>query len=67
MTTTNVPDEHPLAQVYELPLGIRALGTCPRPSGKTCATEVGVLVSIASATFAPGVLLWADAEAVVSL
>lgn len=48
-----------------LPLGIKALGACPRPSGKTGAGEADAAVSFGGATFAPGASLWSDADGIV--
>jgi regulator of ribonuclease activity A len=48
-----------------MPVGIKALGSCPRPSGKTGAGEVDVTVSFGGATFEPGATLHADADGVV--
>ncbi|HEX7745814.1 MAG TPA: ribonuclease E activity regulator RraA [Micromonosporaceae bacterium] len=48
-----------------LPLGIKALGTNPRKSGKTGAGEVDVPVTFGSVTFAPGDLLFSDADGIV--
>ena len=49
----------------ELPIGIKALGTNPRKSGKTGAGEVDVPVSFGSVTFAPGDFLFSDADGIV--
>ena len=57
-----VRDVDALAQ---LGIGIKALGTCPRPSGKTGDGEVDVPVSFGNATFTPGAVLHADADGVV--
>ena len=57
-----VRDVDELAQV---PVGIKALGSCPRPSGKTGAGEVDVPVSFGGATFTPGATLYADTTGVV--
>jgi regulator of ribonuclease activity A len=51
----------------ELGLGIRALGTNPRKSGKTGSGETGVTVRFGEATFAPGSLVVADRDGVVVL
>jgi regulator of ribonuclease activity A len=51
----------------EVGLGIRALGTNPRKSGKTVAGETGVTVRFGEATFAPGSLVVADRDGVVVL
>jgi regulator of ribonuclease activity A len=47
--------------------GIKALGTNPRPSGKTGAGEVGVPVTFGGVTFTPGELLYADEDGVIVL
>ncbi len=49
----------------ELAIGIKALGTNPRPSGKDGAGEVDVPVSFGGATFTPGDLLYSDADGIV--
>jgi regulator of ribonuclease activity A len=46
-------------------LGIVALGTNPRPSGKTGAGELDVPVTFGNVTFRPGSTLYADADGVV--
>jgi regulator of ribonuclease activity A len=51
----------------ELPIGIKALGTNPQPSGKAGAGEVGVPVTFGGAEFAPGALLHADDDGVIVL
>jgi regulator of ribonuclease activity A len=51
----------------ELPLGIKALGTNPRPSGKTVAGKVDVPVTFGNAEFAPGAMLHADDDGVIVL
>ena len=56
-----------VAALAELPIGIKALGTNPRPSGKSGAGEVGVPVSFGSAEFAPGAVLHADDDGVIVL
>jgi regulator of ribonuclease activity A len=48
-----------------LAIGIKALGTNPRPSGKDGAGEVDVPVSFGGATFTPGELLYSDADGIV--
>jgi regulator of ribonuclease activity A len=50
-----------------LGLGIKALGTNPRPSGKSGAGEVGVPVTFGNAEFAPGAMLHADDDGVIVL
>jgi regulator of ribonuclease activity A len=51
----------------ELPIGIKALGTNPRPSGKSGAGEVDVPVVFGGAEFAPGAILHADDDGVIAL
>ena len=51
----------------ELAIGIKAIGTNPRPSGKTGAGERDVPVSIGGATFTPGAILWSDDDGIVVL
>jgi regulator of ribonuclease activity A len=48
-----------------LPLGIKALGSNPRKSGKTGAGEVDVPVTIGGLTFVPGDVLYSDADGIV--
>ena len=48
-----------------LPVGIKALGTNPRPSGKAGGGEVDVPVTFGGATFEPGARLWSDADGIV--
>ncbi len=50
-----------------LSIGIKALGSNPRPSGKDGAGEVDVPVSFGSATFVPGALLHSDVDGIVVL
>ena len=54
-----------VAELAALPVGIKALGSCPRPSGKTGAGEVDVPVRFGNATFAPGATLHADDDGIV--
>jgi regulator of ribonuclease activity A len=49
----------------ELPLGIKALGTNPRKSGKTGAGEVDVPVTFGGVTFSPGDILFSDADGII--
>lgn len=51
----------------ELDLGIKALGTNPRTSGKTGAGDVDVPVTFGGVTFYPGDILHADDDGVVLL
>ena len=48
-----------------LAIGIKALGTNPRSSGKDGAGEVDVAVSFGGATFTPGDLLYSDADGIL--
>ena len=50
-----------------LPIGIKALGTNPRPSGKAGAGEVDVPVMFGGVEFAPGASLHADDDGIVVL
>lgn len=49
----------------KLPIGIRALGSNPRPSAKVGSGEVDVPVSFGGATFSPGALLTSDDDGIV--
>jgi regulator of ribonuclease activity A len=51
----------------ELGLGVKALGTNPRPSRKEGAGELDVPVTFGGVTFEPGAQLWADDDGVVVL
>jgi regulator of ribonuclease activity A len=55
------------AALAALNVGIKALGTNPRRSGKTGAGAVDVPVSFGGVTFAPGDILHADDDGVVLL
>ncbi len=46
-------------------VGIKALGPCPRKSGKSGAGDRGVEVTFAGVTVRPGDYLWADEDGVV--
>jgi regulator of ribonuclease activity A len=50
-----------------LPIGIKALGSNPRPSGKAGAGEVDVDVSFGEITFTPGAILTSDDDGIVVL
>ncbi|MFI9388821.1 ribonuclease E activity regulator RraA [Kutzneria sp. NPDC052558] len=56
-----------VAQLRLLPIGIKALGSNPRRSGRTGAGAVDVPVSFGSAVFAPGDTVFADEDGVVVL
>ena len=49
----------------ELGLGVKALGTNPRPSRKEGVGEAGVAVTFGGVTFEPGARLYADEDGVV--
>jgi regulator of ribonuclease activity A len=51
----------------ELAIGIKALGTNPRPSGKTGEGEVDVVVSFGGADFTPGAMLYSDEDGILVL
>jgi regulator of ribonuclease activity A len=51
----------------ELPLGIKALGSNPRKSGKTGAGELDVPVSFGGVTFSPGDAVFSDEDGVLLL
>jgi len=59
-----VRDSDPLAR---MDLGVKALGTNPRKSGKTGAGERDVDITIGGATFHAGDHLWSDNDGVVAL
>jgi regulator of ribonuclease activity A len=48
-----------------LPIGIKALGSNPRKSGKTGSGDVDVAVTFGGITFAPGDLLFSDEDGVI--
>ena len=56
-----------VAALGALELGIAALGSNPRPSGKSGAGEVDVPVTFGDITFNPGDLLYADADGIIVL
>lgn len=51
--------------VSDLDLGVKALGTTPRKSGKKGIGEVDVVVTFAGVTFTPGHYLYADPDGIV--
>jgi regulator of ribonuclease activity A len=55
------------AALAQLSLGIKALGTNPRKSGKTGAGAVDVPLSFGGVTFQPGDVLHADDDGIVLL
>jgi regulator of ribonuclease activity A len=50
-----------------LPIGIKALGTSPRPSNKDGGGAVDVPVVFGAATFRPGAMLWSDEDGILVL
>lgn len=48
-----------------LPLGVKALGTNPRKSGKTGDGEIDIALTFGGVTFSPGDLLFSDADGIV--
>ena len=50
-----------------LGIGIKALGSNPRPSRKEGAGELDVPVSFGGATFTPGAMLHSDADGILVL
>jgi regulator of ribonuclease activity A len=50
-----------------LEIGIKALGTCPRPSGKEGHGALDVPVVFGAATFTPGARLWSDEDGIIVL
>jgi len=56
---------HDVAVLRHLPIGIKALGSCPRPSGKVGAGAVDVPVELGGITIHPGARLFSDDDGVV--
>jgi regulator of ribonuclease activity A len=50
-----------------LPIGIKAIGSNPRKSGKTGSGQVDVAVNLGGVSFAPGDLLFSDEDGIVVL
>jgi regulator of ribonuclease activity A len=55
------------AVLRHLPLGIKALGACPRPSGKEGAGEVDVPVELGGISIHPGARLVSDDDGIIVL
>jgi len=55
------------AELRGLEIGIKALGTNPRPSGKVGEGEIDVPVEFGGVTFRPGGMLYSDDDGVVVL
>jgi regulator of ribonuclease activity A len=53
------------AELGAIPIGIKALASCPRKSGKAGVGERGVAVSFGGVTFSPGAYLYADQDGVL--
>ncbi|MGR6742624.1 MULTISPECIES: ribonuclease E activity regulator RraA [Microbacterium] len=53
------------AAIASLDLGVKALGSNPRKSGKAGIGEVDVPVTVGGVVFTPGRRLWADADGVL--
>jgi regulator of ribonuclease activity A len=53
--------------IARLPLGVKALGTNPKPSGKTGAGEIDVPVTFGGAEFVPGAMLYSDEDGLLIL
>ncbi len=53
------------AAIGRLPLGVKALGTNPRKSGKTGAGEVDAVLRFGEVEFRPGARLFADEDGVL--
>lgn len=53
------------AEIATLAIGVRALGTVPRKSGKAGAGKKDVAVEFAGVTFMPGHWLYADGDGIV--
>jgi regulator of ribonuclease activity A len=53
-----------VAALRELPLGIKALGSNPRPSAKDGAGEVDVPVTFGGVIFRPGAMLYSDDDGI---
>jgi regulator of ribonuclease activity A len=51
----------------ELAIGIKAIGTCPRPSSKDGGGATNVPVVFGAATFRPGAMLWSDEDGILVL
>ena len=56
-----------VAALRELDLGIKAIGSTPRPSGKEGLGEIDVPVTFGGVTFRPGDMLFSDDDGVVVL
>jgi regulator of ribonuclease activity A len=56
-----------VAALRELPIGVKALGTNPRPSTKRGEGEIDVPVTFGEVTFRPGAMLHSDEDGIVVL
>jgi len=55
------------AEIAAIPLGVMALGTCPKKSRKNRDGQTGVSVSFAGMTIRDGQYLYADEDGIVVL
>lgn len=53
------------AEIANMPLGVKALATCPRKTEKLGRGERGLDVAFAGVIFRPGHMLYADADGIV--
>lgn len=56
-----------VAALRDLDLGIKAIGSTPRPSAKAGVGEIDVPVAFGGVTFRPGDMLFSDDDGVVTL
>jgi regulator of ribonuclease activity A len=56
-----------VAQLRRLPIGLKALGTNPRPSSKRGEGQIDVPVTFGELTFRPGAMLHSDEDGIVVL
>ncbi len=55
-----------VAELADAAVGVKAIGTCPRRSGKAGTGDVEVGVTIAGLSVAPGDFIWADEDGVIA-
>jgi regulator of ribonuclease activity A len=53
-----------VAELREIPIGVKAIGSNPRPSVKRGEGEVDVSVSFGGVTFRPGAMLYSDDDGI---
>jgi regulator of ribonuclease activity A len=56
-----------VSALRELPIGLKALGSNPRPSSKRGEGQVDVPVRFGDVTFRPGAMLYSDEDGIVVL